>query len=150
MMKRLSFLIIFLIAISAIAGYLMSRGTWVGRIGMHIFHREYLFLNTWWKGSLMVFGALIIILILHAIIQKTLPNIVAKLIHVILLMAALTGLYYNYYDFRTDFEHHLMGERFHLGFYLFWIGWVGIALFYISKKKKLLVTIADKTIAAGQ
>jgi hypothetical protein len=30
-----------------------------------------------------------------------------------------------------------LGERFHLGGYLFWIGWILISAYYLSKKREV-------------
>jgi hypothetical protein len=50
------------------------------------------------------------------------------------LVLALIGLYFTYQDFRHNTAHRWLGERFHLGGYLFWIGWMAISVFYLIKK----------------
>jgi hypothetical protein len=145
-MKRVLPLILFLAALSSISGFLLTRGSWLERRGMHWFHKEYLFMNTWWEGTTAVFVTLLVLLIIHAIFQRILFAAIGKAMHTILLLAALTGLYLTYYDFHHDFTHKLMGQRFHMGFYLFWLGWIGICIFYLfSKKRVRLASIsADK------
>lgn len=61
------------------------------------------------------------------------PVATRRVAHIIALLVAVAGLYFTYRDFRTDFSHNLMKERFHLGAYLFWIGWVSISLFFLSE-----------------
>lgn len=142
-MKRLLPLILFLAALSSVAGYLVTKGSWLGRKGMGIFHREYLFLNTWWQGTATFFGVLVILVCLHAVFQRFLSVTIAKTMHAIMLLMAFTGLYLTRYDFRHDLEHRLMGQRFHVGFYMFWLGWVIICVYFIILKKNP-ITNADK------
>ncbi|HVG40305.1 MAG TPA: hypothetical protein VM888_01745, partial [Chitinophagaceae bacterium] len=52
------------------------------------------------------------------------------------LAVALIGLYLTYRDFRQSLSHRLMGERFHTGAYLFWLGWISIALFFLIRHKE--------------
>ena len=43
-------------------------------------------------------------------------------------LIALVGLYFTYNDFRHTLSHRWLGERFHLGAYLFWIVWIAISV----------------------
>ena len=149
-MKRILPLLLFLAALSAIAGYLLTKGSWAGRLGMGVFHKEYVFLNTWWKGTLSVFGTLLVLVAIHALFQRILPNAIGKSVHAIFLLAALTGLYLTYYDFQHDWEHHLMKQRFHMGFYLFWAGWIIVCIFFLFSPKKHSTTNASKKAEAAE
>ena len=124
-----------LIVLSGISGYMMSMGSWIGKIGMGIAYKDYLFMNTWWKGALAVFGIFLLLFIMHAALQRTLSVVAARISHIIALLIAIGGLYLTYHDFRADFSHRLMGERFHIGFYIFWLGWIFIALSFLFRKK---------------
>lgn len=141
-------LIIFLFTLSIISGYLMSKASLAGRVGMSLFYREYNFLKVWWKGALLVFITLIILYILQGFIQKKLAAKKAGNIHIFACILSIIGMYFTYNDFRHTLSHRLLGERFHLGAYLFWIGWIVISIFYllqlaterksiVQKKKKL-------------
>ena len=44
------------------------------------------------------------------------------------MLIAVAGLYFSYHDFRNTLSHKLLGEGFHLGVYLFWLGWIGISI----------------------
>lgn len=134
-MKRLSFLIIALAVLSTLSGYFLSKASWIGRVGISLFYQQYNFLKVWWKAALVGFGALMILLIIQTIIQRKLSFNIAKIIHIILLLLAITGLYFTYQDFRHSLSHRWLGERFHIGFYLFWIQWMIISLFYIFQNK---------------
>ncbi len=135
-MKRSFFLILLLTLLSILSGYLLSKATWISRVGMSLFYQQYNFLKIWWKGALMVFGILMLLFIIQTVIQKKLPHNVAKATHTILLIGSIVGLYFTYQDFRQHFSHRLLGERFHVGFYLFWLGWMIICCFYIFQLDK--------------
>jgi len=130
-MKRGSGLLLLLLGIlSIISGYLMSKASLVGKAGMSFFYREYNFLKVWWKGALMIYLALLALFIIHGLIQrKTRPG-KTKAVHMIACLVALAGLGLTYSDFRHTLSHRLLGERFHLGVYLFWLGWAITSLFY--------------------
>ncbi len=130
-MKRSFFLILLLLLLSILSGYLLSKATWISRVGMSLFYQQYNFLKIWWKGALTVFGILMLLLTIQTVIQKKLPHNVAKTAHIILLIGSIVGLYFTYQDFRQHFSHRLLGERFHVGFYLFWLSWMMICCFYI-------------------
>jgi hypothetical protein len=136
-MNRSNGLALFLFLLSITSGYLMSKATWVSKIGMSLFYREYNFLKIWWKGSLLILGALTAIYFLHKwITLKCVPG-QAKTLHRIACFLAVTGLYFTYNDFRHTLSHRLLGERFHIGLYLFWMGWIAIALFFLTAPKPL-------------
>lgn len=136
-MKRTTF-IFFLALLSGISGYLMSKASLVGRMGINLFYKEYKFLKVWWQGALVVFGVLLLLTILQGFVQNKLALRKAKMIHIAAILAALAGLYFTYNDFRHTTTHRLLGERFHLGGYLFWLGWIMISLFYLTQKKVIL------------
>lgn len=130
-MKRDTGIIVFLGFLSVIAGYLLSKVSLVGRMGMSLFYREYNFLKSWWKGSLLLFIVLLTLFALHVWIQKKLPLATSNKIFMISVVLAVTGLYVSYDDFRHTISHHLLGERFHIGVYLFWLGWVITGFYFI-------------------
>ncbi len=135
--------LIFLLCLSffsLIAGYLLSSISFVGKIGIGLFHSEYQFLKTWWKGSLLIFSAWLILWIIHVLLKKKLAESRYILVCVVSLIIALSGLYFSFYDFRHTLSHRWLGERFHLGVYLFWLGWVGILIFEYQKKKQYKIT----------
>jgi hypothetical protein len=142
-MKSNKFLALFLLLLSLISGYLMSKVSLVGKAGMSLFYREYNFLRTWWKGGLIMLSALAALYFLHQFLQDKLNNRQAKTFHRIAGFLALTGLYFTYDDFRHTLSHHFLGERFHIGVYLFWIGWIAISLYFLAEQKQ--VQINDNT-----
>jgi hypothetical protein len=139
-MKRTILFLSLLASISAISGYLMSKASWIGRVGMTFFYKEYNLLKIWWQGALAVFIIFIFLYALHALVQLRfnqlrLSQAASKVVHAIVLAVTITGLYFTYDDFSTDLSHRLLGWRFHYGVYLFWVGWMFICLNFLFKKK---------------
>lgn len=133
-MKVRQVLLVLLGFFSILSGYLMSKASLVGKAGMSLFYREYNFLKSWWKGALVVFIVLIILFALQGLLQKRLAR--PKPAQLIILVFGAVGLYFTYNDFRHTLSHHLLGERFHLGVYLFWISWMLISLYYFFLPKQ--------------
>ena len=135
-MKRNILFTLLLAMLSAISGFLMSNMSWIGRIGINMMHKEYKFLKVWWQGGLAVFGALMLLFLIHALLEKKLPFIVAKVMHVLMFFAAVFGLWYTYNDFYDDITHRLLRNVFHIGAYLFWAGWMMTCFFFLAKKRE--------------
>ncbi len=149
-MKRTTLFLTILLGLSGVSGYLMSKASWIGRVGMTLFYKEYNLLKVWWQGGLAAFIFLLVLFLLHTLIEKKLPFAGAKIVHVLLLAAAGACLYLTYVDFDEDFSHHLLGWRFHYGFYLIWLQWILICFFFLftSRKKVAPATGTDKKVAA--
>lgn len=140
-MKRKFLFVLFLFLFAGLTGYVLSKASLVGRLGISLFYRQYKFLKVWWQGGLLVFSVWIILFILQGLAQKKLSYFASKAVHILAIVAAVTGLFFTYQDFRHTTSHRWLGERFHLGGYLFWIGWISISLFYLSATKKSVVTV---------
>jgi cell division protein FtsW (lipid II flippase) len=139
--KRISLLVVFLAALATLSGYLMSKASFIGRLGMTYVYKEYRFLKTWWKGALAVFVVWIILLIIQAIVERKLSKQKATIIHIAFILLALIGLYFTYSDFQHTTSHRWLKERFHIGAYLFWLGWIIISVFsLVQKQPELPVT----------
>lgn len=130
---------------SALSGYMMSKISLVGRLGINMFHKEYKFLKVWWQGAIAVFAIWLIIYIIHSIIKRRVSKASALAANLISLIIAIGGLYFTYSDFRQDFTHNIIGERSHIGFYLFWVGWIGISLFFLAQKSSRQLIVSGKT-----
>jgi di/tricarboxylate transporter len=135
-----------LFILSCLSGYLMSKTSWIGKMGIHFFYKEYRFLKTWWQGALLVFVVLFFLLLLQAFVQRRLPKTKANIVHGIFIVGGLVGLYLTYRDFQHTLTHRLLKERFHIGVYLFWIGWLGISIFYIVQKRTAPVAVQTETV----
>ena len=132
-MKSSSILFSILFFLSVISGWLLSKATLIGRTGINLFYKEYQFLKVWWQGALVVLVVLLGLWMLHQLVRSRFNRNRAILAHSLMLFIYLVGLYFTYQDFRNDLSHRLLGERFHLGAYLFWLGAIMIAIFYLSK-----------------
>ena len=132
-MKRTAYLVLLLAGLSALSGYLISRINLIGKAGIALMYREYRFMRVWWQGALIVFGLLMLLLFVQNRAHRRLSTTKARLTHTACLLLALGGLVFTYLDFRNDLSHRLVGERFHLGVYLFWISWMLISLFFLSR-----------------
>jgi hypothetical protein len=124
-----------LIPLAIIAGWSLSRASLIGKVGIHILHKDLTFLNSWWNGALFIWGIWIILEIIQSQIWKRCRRNMNLVIQGALILLTLAGLYFTYLDFRT-FSHRLLGERFHIGGYLFWIGWCIISIFFLNSQKE--------------
>jgi hypothetical protein len=139
MYKKLISLNAILIPLAIIAGWTLSKSTIVGKVGIHFLHREYAFLNSWWKGALFVWGVWVILEIIQYMVWKKKRRNINMTLQASFIFLAVLGLYYTYLDFRS-FSHGLLGERFHIGGYLFWIGWCIISIFFIRLRNDEIAT----------
>lgn len=128
--------ILFLAGLSLVSGYLASKASLVGRLGISLFYREYQFLKTGWGGALAAFALFLFLFLFQYLISKTKSRNTAIKFFLAFLFLGLAGLIATYLDFRNTLSHRWLGERFHLGFYLFWIGWMSISIFYLWPRKE--------------
>lgn len=135
-MKRKSLLVLILLVLAGIAGYVLSKASLVGRVGISLFYKQYKFLKVWWQGGLLVFFVWMALFFLQGWAQRKLSPMASRLLQIGTLVTALIGLYFTYQDFRHTTSHRWLGERFHLGGYLFWIGWIIISVFYLIETRK--------------
>lgn len=145
-MKR-SLLFIILALLAIISGYLISKVNWIGRLGINLFYDEYKIFKSWPKSTALIGGIYLVLYIVHSIIYKLASKSRSNLFNIICILLAAGGIYYTYYDFRNDFSHHVAGERFHLGFYLSWAGWIVLGLYFLTVKRKG-ITASDNMAAA--
>lgn len=146
-MRRNIFFVLYLAVLSVISGWLMSRMSWIGRVGVNLMHKEYKFLKIWYEGGGVVFIVLLLFFVMQYLAQRKLPHIVAQGVHGLCLTVATIGLWATYSNFRTDLSHNLLRERFHLGAYLFWIGWISICMFMFTTPKRMrpIIKGGDRT-----
>lgn len=124
--------------LSVISGVLITKMSFIGRIGIHTAYREYLIFRNWWKTALVLFAIQLVIISLLSICNRFASVKTTRIVSFILLTIGIVGLYFTYIDFTTT-SHKLMKGNFHSGFYLFWAGWfISCFSFLLSKKKKTL------------
>lgn len=147
-MIRRSLLVLLLLVLAAVAGYVLSKASLVGRVGISLFYRQYKFLKVWWQAGLVVFFVWMLLFFLQGWAQRKLSAKRAKLVQIGTIVVAVAGLYFTYLDFRHTVSHRWLGERFHLGGYLFWIGWIIIGVFYLTENRKAVGPTADLSTKA--
>jgi hypothetical protein len=137
-MKKILPLLFCTAALSLLSGILMSKMSFIARTSMNIFRKKYQyyeFMRTWWQGALAVFAVLLLLLAFQLYIKRKKSVLTATLVQVCCFILALAGLYFTYSDFRHDLSHRWVGERFHLGIYIFWINWAIISMYILLLKK---------------
>jgi len=132
-------LLVILLLLSSISGYLMSKPSLVGRVGIDLFYREYRFLSVWWKGALSVFIVLFLLTLIQGMIHFRVRKGRSVLFQVLFLLLAVGGFIITYMDFHSDRTHRWLRDRFHIGVYLFWCGWALVSIFYLLSPKKRLI-----------
>jgi len=139
MFKKLITLNAILVFLAIIAGWTLSKATLVGKVGIHVLHREYLFLNSWWKGALLIWGIWVVLEIIQYQLWKRYRWNINLTVQSSSIFLAILGMYFTYLDFKT-FSHGMLGDRFHIGGYLFWIGWCIISIFFIKLRNDEIAT----------
>ncbi len=139
-MKRNYLVLIFiLIGIALLSGKLTTGMSIIGDWGIGLFYHQLSFLKNWWQSTLVCLGAFLIIGIVLFVIDRMLDGIKRKLVLLLFFLLFIIGLYLTFLNFRTDITHRWMGERFHMGIYLYWIGAGIISLFFgLTEKKKIM------------
>jgi uncharacterized membrane protein YsdA (DUF1294 family) len=115
-------------------------------VGISLFYKEYKFLRSGWKTFLLFFILQSAIILVLYLVKKKLPWKITKYTAAGLLIIAMLGLWATYYDFQYTFSHRLLKEKFHLGFYLFWIGWIGSCVFFLVNSPREIenVTLIER------
>ncbi len=134
-MKRSFILILLLAALSIASGCLMAESRWIAKVGISLFHKGYNITKIWWQGAIAVFIVQLIFFFIHFTLYQMTHVVIGRIIHFILLLAAVGGLYLTCYDFQDDYTHQLLGHHFHAGFYLIWAGWMMTAIYFLFSPK---------------
>ena len=134
--SEIPLLILALALLSLLSTYLISKISWIGKVGIATVHKEYRFLRSGWRTFALLFGIQLIVLILLNITEKKYPKRIFNIVASILLIIALLGLAVTFQDFLHTYTHRILKERFHLGFYLFWFGWIGTCIFFFVGSAK--------------
>ena len=133
-MKKTTLLILLQAILSLIAGFLVSKMSWIGRVGINWFHPEYKIFKFWWKTGLLFFGLQLCVIYVLWIVRKKAIARTSFITSLVFLLIAIVGLYLTYNDFQSTFSHKLMKEKFHLGFYIFWLCWAGTSIRFMVKE----------------
>lgn len=127
--------------------YLISKISLLGKIGIAMFYKQYRFLRSGWKTFVLLFVIQLLLVLLLDVAKRRLPAQKANYTAAIFLILAILGLWGTYYDFQYTFSHRLLKEKFHLGFYLFWLSWMATCIYYLivkpAKKDQEIVAMQE-------
>ena len=137
-MRKLYILIFSQAALCALETWLILKISLIGKIGIALVHREYRVFRSGWKTFGLFFGLQLAVIGVLLLVQKKYSRKILQRIAWILIGAAMVGLVATYLDFMNIYSHRLLKERFHLGFYIFWLSWIGsCTLFLIHKNERV-------------
>ncbi|SDE18286.1 cytochrome d ubiquinol oxidase subunit II [Niabella drilacis] len=137
-MKRSYYILSALLLLTAfLSGILTSGISVVGRVGVNTFYKNYRFFKIWWQAALVCLLLLVLVALLLYGIDKKFKGSKRILLLLTFLFAFLGGLFITYSDFRHSLSHRWLGERFHLGIYLYWIGFCIADLFFLLTQRNI-------------
>ncbi|WP_018627840.1 hypothetical protein [Niabella aurantiaca] len=141
-----------LLLIAFLSGILTSGISLVGRVGVNTFYKNYRFFKVWWQAALVCLVLLALVTLLLYGIDKRFKGRKRVLLLLVFLFAFLGGLYITYSDFRNALSHRWLGERFHLGIYLYWMGFCISNLFFLLTQRTALpaATVPEAPAEAPQ
>ncbi|WP_068596811.1 hypothetical protein [Vaginella massiliensis] len=121
--------------LSLLSGILISKMSWIGKIGISVFYRDYLIFRSWWKTALVIFAIMLFLNLVFYLFQQLIGLRASRILAIVLFHVGLFGLMYTFYDFNYT-AHRYLKSSFHFGAYLFWINWMTSCIFFILKKKQ--------------
>ena len=139
-MKTLFYLSLFQLILSAIAAWLISKMSFFGKLGIGLFYSEYKILKSPVETGIVIFGIQIALLLLLFILNRFTTKKITTTIAIIILLMAAAGLGYTIYDFTYEFSHRILKTKFHIGFYLIWIGMMVSSVVYLLKPGRNMLT----------
>ena len=144
-MKKILNIILFQAVISLISGILLSKMSFIGKVGISVVYKEYTLLKTWWKAALVVFAIQLLIIGILYITKRYYAYKNFVIVSLIIFIIGLLGLFYTYIDFTTT-SHKYMNSKFHSGGYIFWAGWfiTCFYFFFANVKPKPIVVIKEE------
>jgi hypothetical protein len=146
--KELSILVIAQTLLCLLSSYLISKISLIGKIGIAVFYKEYKWLRSGWKTFLFLFIAQLLVIGILYFLHRKRPKKTTVYTSVSILVLALIGLWFTYNDFLHTYSHRLLKERFHMGFYIFWMGMIGSCVFFLVAsalgRQQLTIEIKDQ------
>ena len=114
-MKNLSILTLIQALLSLVSGILISKMSFIGKIGVSTFYSQYAVFKTWWKTALILFIVQFVLLLFLQTFRAKVSVGFARLLAVLLTIIGAVGAYLTYIDFTTT-AHKVMKFSFHAGF----------------------------------
>lgn len=129
--KQVAILVAAQALLCVISAYLISKISLIGKIGIALFYKEYKILRSGWKTFLLFFMIQLVIIGVLYLLHHKRSRKATVCTALGIMAAALIGLGFTYNDFLHTYTHRLLKERFHMGFYLFWIGMIVSCVFFL-------------------
>ena len=143
--KNIFILILIQALLAVLMAFMIGKMSFIGRMGITFFYREYLVLKSPWKTALLIFIIQLFLIVILAFFKYFTPAKIANTLAILTILIGLGAAYYTYLDFTTTSHKH-MKSNFHTGFYLFWGAWIFSAIFFLFlKKKKIVLTELEAT-----
>ncbi|MGL5274153.1 hypothetical protein SAMN04488018_102170 [Myroides marinus] len=138
--KNITILALLQLSLAIVSSILISKMSFIGKIGISLMYKQYTVFKTPWKTALIIFGIQVFLILLLALFKRFASNKVSHTISFVFLVIGAIGVYYTYLDFTTT-SHKYMKFYFHLGFYLFWFNWILSCIYFFFLKGKKKVTV---------
>jgi hypothetical protein len=135
--RRIYTLLLCQLLLCLLETYLISKISLIGKIGIATVHHEYALLRSFWKTYLLLSLLQVALIITLYILGKRSPKKITNLVSTVLFVVGLLGLLVTFQDFLHTYTHRLLKERFHLGFYIFWLSWMSSCLFFLFSGKTM-------------
>ncbi|MDO5655156.1 MAG: hypothetical protein Q4G27_03335 [Flavobacteriaceae bacterium] len=130
-MRTLVFLAFFQMILSAISAWLISQMSFIGKLGIGLFYKEYKILKSPIETGILIFALQMFVVILLFICWRFISNKATRIVSLLVIFLACIGLAYTIHDFTYEFSHRILKSKFHTGFYLIWAGMIISALIYL-------------------
>ncbi|WP_286440523.1 MULTISPECIES: cytochrome d ubiquinol oxidase subunit II [unclassified Myroides] len=131
---------------AVLMAFMISKMSFMGRMGITFLYREYLVLKSPWKTAALIFVVQLFLIVILAFFKYFTPAKIANAMAIFTILVGLGAAYFTYLDFTTT-SHKYMKSNFHIGVYLFWVSWIFSAIFFLFlKKKKVALTNLEPTI----
>jgi hypothetical protein len=141
--RRIYLLIAFQALFTLLQTYLISKISLIGKVGIALFYKQYALLRSGWKTFFLFFAIQLAVIAIFYIVGQRSSKKAARLVAYVLIGMALVGLWFTFDDFLHTYSHRLLKERFHLGFYLFWAGWIISCVFFIRNPMKKIEPVQE-------
>lgn len=145
-MKNFSILTLIQAVMSLISAVLISKMSFIGKIGVSTFYNQYAVFKTWWKTAILLFIVQFVLLLFLQTFHSKVSVGFARALAVLLIVVGALGFYLTYVDFATT-SHKMMKFSFHFGFYLFWVAWLITCGYFLLAKGAKQMTIPQEEVS---